>query len=84
MMAFPSAPYNAKPAPIHTGDFDAVGFSNVFLTSSGYASLVGGSGQQGAAAKPQAPIYSGGLGSQVAALVVIGAVFWYLEHRIAT
>ena len=80
---FPSVPYNSKPAPIHTGDFDAVGFSTAFLTSSGYAALVGGSGQAGAAAKPAAPIQSGGLGSQVVAIGALGLVLLYLDHRIA-
>jgi hypothetical protein len=80
---FPSAPYNAKPAPIHAGDFDAIDFSTVLLTSSGYAMLAGGSGQTAAAAKPAAPFSSGGLASQLAGLAVVGALLLYLDKRIA-
>lgn len=80
---FPSAPFNGKPAPIHTGDFDAVGYSTVFQTSSGLAALIGGSGQAGAAAKPAAGITQGGLGSQLVAIGALGALLLYLDHRIA-
>jgi hypothetical protein len=80
---FPFAPYNAKPAPIHSGDFDAVGFSTALLTSSGYAAIVGGSGQAGAAAKPAAGIAQGGLGSQLVAIGALGLLLLYLDHRIA-
>jgi hypothetical protein len=79
----PSAPYNAKPAPIHSGDFDAVGFSSVFLTSSGYAALMGGSGQTGAAAKPAAGVQGHGIGSQLAAIGALGLALLYLDKRIA-
>lgn len=80
---YPSAPYNAKPAPIHTGDFDAVGFSTALLTSSGYAALQGGSGQAGAAAKPAAGMPQAGLGSQVVAVGLLGLALLYIDHRIA-
>ena len=84
---FPSAPYNGKPAPIHSGDFDAVGYSTVFQTSSGLAALMsgqaGGSGQGGAAAKPAAGIREGGLASQAVAIVLLGLGLLYLDHRIA-
>jgi hypothetical protein len=80
----PSAAYNAKPAPIHSGDFDAVGFSTAFMTSAGYGLLVDrGSGQSGAAAKPAAPFASGGLASQAAGLAVLVAVLYYVDKRIA-
>lgn len=80
---FPSAPYNAKPAPIHSGDFDAVGFSTALLTSSGYAALVGGSGQTAAAAKPGTPFAASGLGGQLVAVGLLGLALLYLDHRIA-
>jgi hypothetical protein len=79
----PSAPYNAKPAPIHSGDFDAVGFSTALLTSSGYALLAGGSGQGAAAAKPAASFTTGGFGSQLVAVALLGLGLLYLDKRIA-
>jgi len=84
-MPFPSAPYNAKPAPVHTGDYDAVGFSTVLLTSSGYAALVGGgSGQAGAAAKPAGPaVGQTGLRNQVVGIGVAALALLYLDKRIA-
>jgi hypothetical protein len=84
-MPFPSAPYNAKPAPVHTGDYDAVGFSTVFLTSSGFAALQGGaSGQQGAAAKPAGPaVGQTGLRNQAIGIGVAVLALLYLDQRIA-
>lgn len=78
---YPTAPYNGKPAPIHAGDIDAVDFSTVMLTSSGYAALTGG--QAAAAAKPSAGPPATGLGSQLLAGAALVALLVYLDKRIA-
>jgi hypothetical protein len=86
-MGLPS--YNGKPAPIHSGDFDAVGFSTVELTSSGFAALAGGqygsSGQGASASKPIAGTIPslGGLASPVVAFGLLAAAVYYLDRRIA-
>ncbi len=84
---WPQAALNAKPAPLHAGDFDAVDYSTVLQTSSGWAMLQdGSSGQSGAAARSAAPAMAfteGGLRSPVIALLIVGAVLLYLDHRIA-
>jgi len=67
---WPQAALNAKPAPLHAGDFDAVDYSTVLQTSSGWAMLQDGSSE-------------GGLRSPVIALLIVGAVLLYLDHRIA-
>ena len=88
-MAIPTASLNGKPAPIHVGDFDAVGYSTVFQTSSGFAALqdgrLGGSGQSGAAlVRGSFPaIASGGMASPMVAIVALVAALLYLDHRIA-
>lgn len=88
MAAFPTAALNAKPAPIHAGDFDGVSYSTVFQTSSGYAVLqdgvLGGSGQRGAAVQGVfTGLSAGGLASPFVALAVLVVVLLYLDHRIA-
>lgn len=84
MLGIPSALYNSKPAPIHTGDFDASGYSTVYQTSSGFAALAdGGSGQSAAASKGAVSFVQGGPRSGLAAFAAIGLVLLYLDHRIA-
>jgi hypothetical protein len=85
---WPTAALNGKPAPIHAGDFDAVSYSTVFQTSSGFAALqdgrVGGSGQSGAALRPPFPsIAMGGLASPIVAFGALILALLYLDHRIA-
>ena len=87
-MAWPTAALNGKPAPIHAGDFDAVGYSTVFQTSSGLAALqdgrVGGSGQSAAAMRGTLPVFTaGGLQSPIVAVAALVAALLYLDHRIA-
>jgi hypothetical protein len=88
MATWPTAALNGKPAPIHAGDFDAVGYSTVFQTSSGLAALqdgqIGGSGQSAAAMRGTFPaVTAGGLGSPIVALGALIVVLLYLDHRIA-
>ncbi len=85
---WPTAALNAKPAPLHAGDFDAVSYSTVFQTSSGYAALqdgfVGGSGQGGAAVQGAfTGLSAGGLASPLIALGALVLVLLYLDRRIA-
>lgn len=83
---YPTAALNGKPAPLHAGDFDAVSYSTVFQTSSGFAALqdglLGGSGQSGAALRPPFPqITKGGLASPLVAVMVLFAAVLYLDKR---
>ncbi len=88
MAAWPTANLNGKPAPLHAGDFDAVSYSTVFQTSSGLAALqegaVGASGQGAAKMRGTFPALTvGGLGSPIVAILVLGALLVYLDHRIS-
>jgi hypothetical protein len=83
---WPTAALNAKPAPLHAGDFDAVGYSTVLQTSTGWGMLQdGSSGQAGAAARRSNPmaLTEGGLRSPLVAIAVVVAALLYLDHRIA-
>ena len=86
-MSFPSTAFNGKPAPLHAGDFDAVGYSTVLQTSTGWGMLQdGASGQSGAAARRTGPAPSAGslgLRSPLIALAAVAAVLVYLDKRIA-
>ena len=79
----PAAPYNAKPAPIHLGDWDARGFSTVFMTSAGYDSLVGQSTPTPSAVQLDAPrpainwVQTSGAG-----VLLLVALAFYLDGRV--
>jgi hypothetical protein len=83
---YPTAALNGKPAPLHAGDFDAVSYSTVFQTSSGFAALqdghIGGSGQSGTALRASFPgIAQGGLASPLVAILILAGAVIYLDKR---
>jgi hypothetical protein len=80
---YPDVTYNARPAPIHRGDWDAAGPSTVELTSSGYAELrrqsagqVAGQAKLAAPTTPATFIATSGAG----VLLLLGIAL-YLDRR---
>lgn len=80
---YPDTAYLARPEPIHAGDLDARGFSNVLLVSEGYRrwrALSGGHpGQAELQAAPMAANWAQTAGA--GALVLILVALW-LDGRI--